>query len=249
MADGPEPAALSITGHRPTIGIRNYLAPSMLWTARREAWLCGQREQQLIAEGDINVHYQHRSHAILCIMSAVAFLEAFVNAIWQDASEAEPGEHSHYTKGIPDAAMATMRELWTGREQAERAMSLLGKFQLALVCAGHPRMDTGAEPYQSVDTLVLLRNALVHFKPEWWLDDADDTRLVSRLRHKITPARENQQPVGEPWFPNKALGAGAANWACDGVIEFSRSWHQRLGLVHDFEGTYLINMPTVEEAD
>jgi hypothetical protein len=39
-----------------------------------------------------------------------------------------------------------MRELWTGKEDAERMLSLLGKYQIALVCAGHQRMDPGDEP-------------------------------------------------------------------------------------------------------
>ncbi len=32
----------------------------------------------------------------------------------------EPGQHTAYTEGIPDAAIATMRELWNGKEKAER---------------------------------------------------------------------------------------------------------------------------------
>lgn len=237
------------TGLTVTFSVRNYLAPQLLWTARRDAWLCREREDQLVFIGDANVDYRHRSYATSCVLSAVAFLEAFVNAVWQDMADVTPGEHSHYTHGIPDAGMTIMRELWTGREQAERAMSLLGKFQLALVCCGCGRMDRGAEPYQSADALITLRNALVHFKPVWWHSDADDARFVRTLRDKITTERENRQAIGEPWFPNKAMGAGAADWACNTVITFTREWHAQMNLAHDFEATYIANLPSVENED
>ncbi|OBK74853.1 hypothetical protein [Mycobacterium sp. 1274761.0] len=226
-----------------SVTVRNYLTNQQLWTARREAWLCGKREDTLVAAGNNNVDRLHRSHAIMAIFSAVAFLEAFVNAIWQDASEKAPGQHSSYTEGIPDAGMATMRELWNGKDGAERMMSVLSKFQLALVCAGHDRMEDNAEPFQSVDILVDLRNTLVHFKPHTQGDPEEVGRrlrkLVAGLESKITPERQNRQNVSG-WYPNKVLGAGCAAWACDSAIAFARDWHARMGLNHDFEERYLL---------
>jgi hypothetical protein len=203
-------------------------------------------EEQLLNDGDLD--RRHRSHAITAVLSAVAFLEAFINAIWQDAADSEPGKHIHYTDGISDDAMATMRELWTGKEDAERMLSLLGKYQIALVCAGHQRMDPGDEPFQSGDVLLKLRNVLVHFKPQWhWTDD--DLKFVRRLKDKITRERENRQPIGQPWFPNKALGAGCADWACESSIAFAKAWHQSMGLTHDFDATHLTSLPPVETDD
>jgi hypothetical protein len=57
-----------------------------------------------------------------------------------------------------------MWELWNGKDQAERMLSLLSKFQVALVCSGHDRIDQGAEPFQSADVLLALRNKLVAFE-------------------------------------------------------------------------------------
>ena len=68
----------------------------------------------------------------------------------------------------------------------------------------------GAEPYQSADVLIDLRNALVHFKPQWWHDDGrGEAKFVAGVRGKLA-GYENRQPIGEPWFPNKVLGAGCA---------------------------------------
>jgi hypothetical protein len=236
-----------------TVTVRSYLTNQQLWTARREAWLCAKREAALITAGNNNIDRLHRSHVIMAIFSAVAFLEAFVNAIWQDASEKAHGEHTPYTEGIPDTAMATMRELWNGKDGAERMMSVQSKFQLALVCAGHDRMDEGAEPFQSVDLLIGLRNALVHFKPHAQGDTPEEValrlrKLMRGLKGKITPARENQQTLSD-WYPNKVLGAGCAAWACESVIAFAREWHTRMGLGHNFDERYLLPSEPFEVED
>lgn len=234
---------LNITTGTPRIGVRDYMASQHLWTARREAWLCRAREEQLLNDGKLD--RRHRSHAISAVLSAVAFLEAFINATWQDAADIEPGQETAYTTGISPEGLATMRELWNGTDQAERMLSVLSKFQVALVCAGHDRMDEGAEPFQSADLLVELRNVLVHFKPQWHWSDGD-LRFVKRLRNIVRPERENRQPIGHPWFPNKALGAGCAEWACTASVEFARAWHDRIGLSSDFDELYLTSLPPVE---
>jgi hypothetical protein len=71
----PAGIAPTIEPGTPMIGIRDYMASQHLWTARREAWLCRKREDQLLNDG--NLDRRHRSHAIAAVFSAVAFLEAF----------------------------------------------------------------------------------------------------------------------------------------------------------------------------
>lgn len=236
----------NVTLSVPKIGVRDYMAGQHLWTARREAWLCRNREDQLLNDG--NLDRRHRSHAITAVLSAVAFLEAFINAAWQDAADSKTGESTAYTNGIADDAIAIMRELWIGKDQAERMLSLLSKFQVALVGAGHERIDEGAEPFQSANLLVDLRNVLVHFKPQWhWSDE--DLKFVARLRSVVRPELENRQPIGNPWFPNKALGAGCAEWACKTSIGFARLWHDRMRLTSDFDELYLTSLPPVEIED
>lgn len=221
-----------------SVSIRNYMAGQHLWNAQREAWLCRRREDQLLSE--INADLTLRSHAMTAVLSAVSFLEAVANEAWQDAADVEPGKQTPYTDGMSDTAVATMRELWNGKENAERMLSLLSKFQVALVCGGHEPMDKGSEPYQSAAVLIGLRNALVHFRPRWWHDDGrDEAAFVSKLRDKLA-GRENRQPIAEPWYPNKVLAAGCADWACNSVINFARDWHGRMGLTFDFDQRYLM---------
>jgi hypothetical protein len=180
------------------------MASQHLWTARREAWLCRKREDQLL--NDANLDRRHRSHAITAVLSAVAFLEAFINAVWQDAADSEPSKH--YTSGIPDDALATMRELWNGKDQAERMLSLLSTFQVALVCAGHERINPGAEPFQSVDVLVDLRDFLVHYKPQWhWPTSTPSSSAGSKTRSRSSVKTDSRS--GIHGFRTKPSGLAA----------------------------------------
>ncbi|SKW04146.1 Uncharacterised protein [Mycobacteroides abscessus subsp. massiliense] len=128
-------------------------------------------------------------------------------------------------------------------------MSTLSKYQLALVCAGQDRIIKGKEPYQSVDVLIDLRNELGHFKPRWWHGDGtDEARYLTSLRDKLA-GRENRQPIGNPWYPHKVLGAGCADWACNSAIAFTREWHSRIGLTYDFDERYMLPFEPVEIGD
>lgn len=91
-------------------------------------------------------------------------------------------------------------------------------------------LDTGRDPVQSVEALIDLRNALVHFHPEA-LDIDTEHRLEKRLRGRFEP---NKQPVGAPWYLNSALAAGCAQWACKVAMEFADQWREQLGLTNDF---------------
>lgn len=215
-----------------SITVRDYLASQHLWTARRAAWLCRKRQNERGVTNDLDRH--RFADATTAVLSSVAFLEAFINAPWQDAAD---DHKSFFIEGISGSALSTMRELWG----VERKLSVLNKFQLALVCTGHEPMPTGAEPFDSVDVLITLRNALVHFKPASHASDSD-LKMVRRLKSKITPRIEYPAHI-QPWFPNKALGAGTAAWACDTAVAFARDWHSRMEMPTDFDTFYVAPDP------
>ncbi len=100
-----------------------------------------------------------------------------------------------------------------------------GHGQLAI---GSPRLDTGRGTGQTFDVLRRLRNALVHYEPEWehdFVSGALSRDLESRLKGRL-----NCQQIGEPRFPNKLLGAGCAEWAVETSVAFASEWHTAMGL-------------------
>lgn len=101
---------------------------------------------------------------------------------------------------------------------------------MTLLGVGAEQFRSDHNPLRPVLYLIKLRNALVHFKPET-IDSEAEHKLEKQLRPLI---RENQQPVGNPWFPNKLFGAGLAEWACASALSFADEWSTRVGLTNSF---------------
>lgn len=234
-----EPAAQS-GGHAPhqvpvimyavaRVGSRHYFASEHLWNAQHLARMCQEREKVLVDQHAYLPDIEQRSLAVSSVMASVAFLEALVNEVWQDASDTPPGESNARLAGLSQGAVARLRALWQ-TEKIERSLILLDKYDVALAWAEKPSLDKGRDPYQSVQIAIRLRNALVHFKPELqWHDEEHD--LEAKLKSRI---RENPLPVGDPWYPNKALGTGCAEWAWQKCREFADEWWRLMGLERDY---------------
>jgi hypothetical protein len=227
---GPPSEGLTITDYLVTrVGSRHYFATEHLWNARHQARLCQERENFLVSENRYQPDIEQRTLAVSSVLASVAFLEALVNEVWQDAADTPSDETNQRLKGLSQGAVARLRELWLS-ESVERALSILDKYRVALVCAEKPPLDTGRDPFQSVQIAIQLRNALVHFKPELqWHDETH--QLEARLKSKIT---ENPLPLGDPWYPNKALGAGLAEWAWQRCRDFANEWWKLIGLERDY---------------
>jgi hypothetical protein len=233
-----EPAEQHIEGHALVgvvtfgamrVGSRHYFATEHLWNARHLARLCQEREKVLVAQNADLPDMEQRSLAVSSVLASVAFLEALVNEVWQDAADTPADEANQRLAGLSAAAVARLRELWES-ERVEHSLSILDKYRVALVCADKPPLDTGRDPYASVGIAIRLRNALVHFKPQLqWHDEEHE--LEKRLKGKFN---ENPLPLGHPWYPNKALGAGLAEWAWRSCRDFANEWWRQIGLERDY---------------
>lgn len=212
------------------VGTRHYLAAEHLWTAEYMAHLCRLRQEGLKEGGHIGRDRTLRSLCTLAVLSSVAFLEARVNEIWQDAADAEQGVTPPRLEGLSASTVARLRELWVS-EKVERSLSVTDKYRVALVCADKERMDKGAEPLQSAVNLINLRNELVHFKPELqWHGEVRRLEAALRAKFEANPLVDTHLP----WYPEKALAAGCAEWSCSTAVNLVDEWQQCLGLVHGY---------------
>lgn len=203
-----------------------------MWAARLAAHLCRQREDELLADGFRGVDYSVRSFAVMAIQQSVAFLEARVNTVWQDAAAVKEGAEVNNPRldGLGVETIALLRELW--RYQAVQRSPLLEKFDAVLRTARKPEMDKGHSPYRDVQPLIRLRNALVHFKPETQWGDVEH-HLKSQLGGRV-PGNP-LLPNTEPWFPHQLLCAGAAEWAWQSCVAFVHEWEAQLGLTDRYQ--------------
>ncbi len=121
--------------------------------------------------------------------------------------------------------------------------SVLKKYQFALAAADKDRFDPGLPPYQDVNYLKELRNALVHYRPE------QDTDL--NKHKKIEDGYTNRFPINpyshtnDVFFPKKCLGHGCAEWAVESSIKFIQEFYKRMGFSPKWDEKLLSKLKTV----
>lgn len=228
----PGGTELKLTGSQVGYTIRDYMAVHHLWAAQRWARMCDEAESKLVADGNNEMDFGHRSLAVAAIMSSVAFLEAFINEFYADA--ASPGAVTYRTEGLSAAVLAQVAQSWADGEtpgQPDKVPKVLRLYRHALHCAQAPGFDTGGDPYQSAVLLIQLRNTLVHFVPETHAHDSVH-KLETGLRKRFD---ENRQAIGGvPWYSTRALGSGCARWAYKAAMALVDDWQRRMCLAHDY---------------
>ena len=210
----------------PSMQIQELFAMQHLWTARHAARLCKERETQVISKRSVDTEL--RSHAMVSIFFAAAFLEALVNEVILGMLDAH-GPSSR-TSGIPHSTIPAFRQLW----KKERQLGIRGKYQEALSVVEARQYDKRRDPAKGMMLVIELRNHFVHHQPEWRDIDAEHHFERALTSAGVAP---NQQALGPPWFTNKALGAGIAEWSCDVSTRFARSWWKRIGLKGKFDAS------------
>ena len=220
-----------------SIQIRHYLSIQHLESALFFCQRCERLECQHKAQEWQQVSCRHQAFAIGTILSAVAFLEATANEIFADALDSHLTEH---LSGLNISAAERLGRLWHLGVPRTASFDILRKYDIALAATDRPAMDRSKNPVQAITLLAKLRNALVHYEPETLLIGENPASpeevhyLESRLKGKF---RMNQLMKGtaNPFFPNKCLGHGCANWAVESSTAFVRAFSRKMGTKVIFE--------------
>ncbi|MFD3746394.1 hypothetical protein [Nocardia sp. NPDC058633] len=220
-----------------TVSIWQPFAVQHLWTALHMARLCNDREDELVARGKMGPDVEHQSLAATAAMSAVYFVEAYINDVYAMAAD-DNGTLRSQLNGIDSRAAELLGLVWKGTDVAAEKWQILEKYQYALAVAGRPKMAAGQNPFQDMQQLIKLRDTLAHFKSEWQRHD---------VPHKVETSLKNRFPdsrlyAGVPWFPQVCLASGCAKWACDTSMAFVDSWRGEMGMEFDYKTT-VASMP------
>jgi hypothetical protein len=229
---GFEPQHLGMAQKRPITGSlsvasRHYVAGQHLWSARHHARLCTKLEAEHMGKTPFDI--QHRAYAVNAVLSAVVFLEALVNETFQDAADG----HASRIAPLDDRCIALMGEFWNASEAGGRYVGILDKYQMALLFADRPRLDPGAAPYQDARLLIGIRNRLVHFRPAF-KSAGEESKEEAQLKGKFEQ-NALMAGMGNPWFPDKCLGAGCARWSWKTSLALADEWTKRLGIPRPYQ--------------
>lgn len=165
---------------------------------------------------------QHRALVLGGVFMVVASLEASLNEL-----VAEVEDKSTRLVGAllsnPDG-VAALQAAWPKLERK----SLVVKHQRLLGMFGASALEEHSATVKDIACLVSLRNALVHFRPEWLNKRVEHKRLEEELDglFELNPLL----PSGSIWFPNRCLSSDCLRWACDSVKHFSKTVCERLSI-------------------
>ena len=143
---------------------------------------------------------------------AVAALESYANEMYFEGAVLKPGLNS--------AAAAELAEVVDSE-------SILRKYAIALSISAGKRLNLGIAPTQNADALIKLRNAVVHFRPEWLEDQDKHEKLSKVLQNKFTPSIFLPN---EPIFPRAWASHSFTVWALKTTVEFIDHFHTEAGL-------------------
>jgi hypothetical protein len=151
--------------------------------------------------------------ASACVLSCVAGLEAYANELFVDRSE-------HFPELRADIA----DKLWELFEQKP----LLEKFDMALLLKQAPLLIRGVPPAQDVAALIVLRNGLTHFKPEWDNEQTVHARISQQLEKRFLASAF--LPNSEAVFPRRWSSHGCTRWAVASVFAFVKDFEAQAGV-------------------
>lgn len=229
----PVPLAASFEGTASgaaAIARRRNMARRRIKAAAHYTRLCLEIEEETgenEIEDDRREEYMY--YATDAITSAYAAVEATINEFLQDAVDGD----EELIKAVGQDVVESLASWWQkkARDQARR-LKTLEKYQCALEKLDRQQFSEGESPYQPVDHLRKLRNALVHFDPEW-SDEKDDHQAVEK---RLTSRIESSPliPSDEIEFPYGCLSFECGKWAVESAREFVAAFHERLDLQSPF---------------
>lgn len=222
-----------------SLKIKNYLSLYHILAAAYFARQCLNielRRDEASQKYDDDSAIEHRALVMASIASSVSFIEAAINEIFADAADKQ--HKSEHIKQLDQETQDLLASLWEV-ESYPRAASTLDKYQAALKLAKKPILEKGKKPFQDVKILIELRNALVHFKPEWVVADtggvnqADLNILENKLKNKfpLNPFLKDARPL----FPTRCMSHGCAKWAVISAITFAERFYTDMGMTNPLD--------------
>jgi hypothetical protein len=194
------------------------------------------REAQEIPE---DLQLRHEVFVLNSVLSSVSFLESTINELYADAAD----EACYFSDEKHEALLRLISGRWKNEKNFDRA-PLLNKYQKILFIAGVSSFDKDDPAFANLKILVGIRNHLMHYTREWViLGDAPGRgageETTSGKFEKILMRKFAINPLAlrsQPFFPDKCLGHGCAEWAIMNCLIVTDEFFRRLELPAPYEG-------------
>ncbi len=199
-------------------------------SAKHLAALSRELEEKYDGKSFAANNYINNSYVIGSVFAAVAFLESNINEL---IAEAKDGDAQTLLHKLTEAEINGIKTNSTQIEsskaaKAERISLILHKYKSFLKTVG--KTDFEESIIDEASLLINLRNKLVHYSPEWISSDPNEKHNIEiKLEGKFKESKLFEG-TGNPFYPDKCLGSGCADWSLKTAEKFADQFCQRLNI-------------------
>lgn len=232
---------LEVEGEEAAIRFRDCFSIRYLQSSALLCRLAFAIEQEYLRGAPLtaDIQIRHEAFTLNAVLSAVSFIESTVNELHADATDEEYSAIDEKHKAL----LRTIGKQWHNPRNFDRA-PVLTKYQTILAIAGKPGFMEGDEAFANVRILTEIRNHLLHVTREWVVirsrqAPGREPESTSDYFEKILHKKFATNPLAGknvPFFPDKCLGHGCAEWAIVNSIIFVDEFYRRLGLPVPYDG-------------
>lgn len=182
------------------------------------------------AKEKAELNSRNNSYALSSIIACVSFLEATINELICDIVDKE-----NRVNFISDCNKKTIIDAWLKKNSLDRNR-VIYKYQFILRTLSCETFDESSSLCQNILTIIEMRNALIHFKPEWnsiyspFITESENQHLLTEKMQGKFELSVFFKDFGNPFFPNKCIGYGCSKWAIDNVLMFTDEFHRKIGI-------------------
>lgn len=232
---------LEMEGGESAIRFRDCFSVRYIQSAALLCRLAYAIEQEYLKGGPMQADAQlrHEAFTLSAVLSSVSFLESTVNELHADATDEEYStiDEKHGT------LLRTIGEQWQNTRNFDRA-PMITKYQTILAIAGQPGFEEGDQAFVNVRILTEIRNHLLHYSREWVVIRSrqapiQEPESTADYFEKVLYRKFATNPLAlknVPFFPDRCLGHGCAEWAIMNSIIFTDEFFRRLSLPVPYEG-------------
>jgi hypothetical protein len=231
---------LEMEGEESAIRFRDCFSVRYIQSAALLCRLAYTIEQEFLKGGPLQADAQlrHEAFTLNAVLSSVSFLESTINELHADATDEEYSaiDEKHGT------LLRTIGRQWRNTKNFDRA-PMFTKYQTILAIAGQPGFEEGDPAFDNVRILTEIRNHLLHYTREWVVVSRQalgrEPESTADYFEKVLYRKFATNPLAlrnVPFFPDRCLGHGCAEWAIVNSIIFTDEFFRRLSLPVPYEG-------------
>lgn len=133
---------------------------------------------------------------------------------------------------ISDFNLSTLNNDW---EKIKKRSAILGKYH-EFAALSRKKLDKNDVKYKEIEILVKIRNALVHYVPQW---DYEKTPMeeVEKCISQISSNIDYSPfiPSTGPYFPNRCMSASFGQWAINVSLDFIKYFEDSIPIANKCE--------------